>query len=233
MKLSSMFLPPPFKARHFKRTFVSSPDDEQSRPSRSLIECALDIVRQTLEVEIEDVCQRRPPAGWSPSLWPGEHYRLLAGLVAYLKPTTIIEVGTETGLSAICMKKYLPPDGHLVTFDLIPWKEFSNTCLMDEDFTDGRLKQELADLANPVTFKTYVPLLAKADFIFLDGPKDGHFEPALAALLDTVPFTKPPLVLFDDIRDRNMLRFWRELKHSKLDISSFGHWTGTGLVAWS
>jgi hypothetical protein len=29
-----------------------------------------------------------------------------------------------------------------------------------------------------------------------------------------------------------MLRFWRELKKPKLDISSFGHWTGTGMVMW-
>lgn len=232
MKLSRLFFPPPFHARHFKRTFVASPDDESSKPSRAVIECVLGVVKQTLEVDITDVCKRMPPADWNPEQWPGEHYRLLAGLVAYLQPKLVVEVGTETGLSALCMTKYLPRDGQLVTFDLIPWHEFSNSCLVPDDFSDGRLKQELADLSNPMTFDKYASLLSAADLIFLDGPKDGRFEPVVLAQLETLDFEKAPYVLFDDIRDRNMLRFWRELRHPKLDISSFGHWTGTGLVEW-
>ena len=232
MKLSRLFCPPPFEARHSKRTFVASPDDERSRPDRALIETALEVVRKTLEVDIADLCQRLPAADWDPALWPGEHYRLLAGLVAHLQPRTVVEIGTETGLSALCLAKYLPADGRLVTFDLIPWQDFPNTCLTPTDFADGRLKQELADLSDPEAFSRYTSLLAQADLIFLDGPKDGKFEPALAAKLETLKFSHVPYVLFDDIRDRNMLRFWRELSQPKLDFSSFGHWTGTGLVRW-
>jgi hypothetical protein len=73
----------------------------------------------------------------------------------------------------------------------------------------------------------------KADLIFVDGPKDRAFEPAFARNLDTLDFDNPPWVLFDDIHDLNMLRFWRELCKPKLDLSPFGHWTGTGLVQWT
>jgi predicted O-methyltransferase YrrM len=233
MKLSTLFSPPPFKARHAKRTFVSSPDDEASRPTRELMELTLEVVRKTFEVEVDDLCDRLPPLEWEPTLWPGEHYRLLAGLVAYLQPKTVVEIGTETGLSALCLKKYLPEGGRVVTYDLIPWTEIDGACLREEDVADGRLVQELADLSDPDTFAAHVETLRTAEFIFADGPKDGRFEYEFARLLDTLDFAAPPLVLFDDIRDRHMLRFWRELKKPKLDISSFGHWTGTGLVQWT
>ncbi len=232
MKLSRLFLRPPFAARHYKRTFIASPDDEKSRPNRTLIECALDAARKTMDTDISDLCRRMPRTDWDPELWPGEHYRLLAGFVSQLQPRTVVEIGTDTGLSALCLLKYLPGGSRLVTFDLIPWNDIPRSYLVAGDFSDGRLKQELADLSAPDVFRTHAPLLAQADLIFADGPKDGVFEYKLARLLDTLTFAKPPTVIFDDIRDHNMLRFWRELDKPKLDISSFGHWTGTGLVLW-
>ncbi|MGQ9662948.1 MAG: O-methyltransferase [Kiritimatiellia bacterium] len=232
MKLSKLLFRPPFKARHFKRTFVASPDDERSRSNRALIEFTVAVVQKTLDIDISDICRRKPSGEWSPEFWPGEHYRLLAGIVAHMQPKTVIEIGTETGLSALCLSKYLPSDGRLITFDLIPWQNIPNTYLRPEDFTHGRLKQELADLSDGKQFLKYASLISRADLIFVDGPKDGKFEPAFASHLSTIQFDRPPYVLFDDIRDLNMLRFWRELSYPKLDISSFGHWTGTGLVSW-
>jgi len=67
MKLSHLFSPPPYKARHYKRTFVASPEDEASQPSRAVVEFALDAVRRTLDVDVDCVCARMPPARWSPS----------------------------------------------------------------------------------------------------------------------------------------------------------------------
>jgi hypothetical protein len=39
--------------------------------------------------------------------------------------------------------------------------------------------------------------------------------------------------MFDDIRLWNMLRTWRTINRPKLDLTSFGHWSGTGLVDWT
>ncbi len=36
--------------------------------------------------------------------------------------------------------------------------------------------------------------------------------------------------MFDDIRVWNMLEIWRGIRRPKLDLTSFGHWSGTGLV---
>lgn len=42
-----------------------------------------------------------------------------------------------------------------------------------------------------------------------------------------------PILVFDDIRAWNMLAIWREIRMPKLDLTSFGHWSGTGLVDWT
>ncbi len=233
MKLSNIVFPPPVKARHVKRTYVSSPDDERAGPTRELIETVLDVVRRTLDVDVSGAARRMRTTPRWPDVWPGEHYKLLAGFVDFLKPRTVVEIGTHTGISALCLKQYLPAGSKLFTFDLIPWNAVPDTCLTDADFKDDALVQILADLADPLVFRRHADLLAGAELMFIDGPKNRTFEAALARQLDGLTFNTPPWVLFDDIRDLNMLQFWRDLNHPKLDISSFGHWTGTGLVHWT
>jgi hypothetical protein len=38
------------------------------------------------------------------------------------------------------------------------------------------------------------------------------------------------LLIVDDIQFVNMIDFWRSISSPKLDVSSFGHWSGTGIV---
>lgn len=44
--------------------------------------------------------------------------RLLAFLVAMLKPKNILEIGTYTGYSAICLAENLPEEGKIITIDI-------------------------------------------------------------------------------------------------------------------
>ena len=44
--------------------------------------------------------------------------RLLAALVAMLRPRSVLEIGTFTGYSALSMAEALPPDGRIVTCDI-------------------------------------------------------------------------------------------------------------------
>lgn len=233
MNLRRWTLRAPFRARHYKRTFVASRDDEPGRPDRGVIEFALDIARAALDVDLSDLRRRAGALGWDPGLWPGEHYRLLAAIVRRLQPRTVIEIGTLTGLSALSLRRYLPEGATLATFDIRPWTQVPGALFRPEDFNDGRLRQIIGDLSDPQCFRQHSALLAAADFIFVDGPKDGRFESAFAARLDSLAFARPPWVVFDDILELNMLRFWRELDKPKLDLTSFGHWTGTGLVRWT
>ena len=70
-----------------------------------------------------------------------------------------------------------------------------------------------------------------ADFIMCDGPKDGVFERTVYSLLSTLNFpSKPRWLLLDDIRFTSEMTSWRLICSPKVDLTSFGHFSGTGLV---
>jgi predicted O-methyltransferase YrrM len=165
--------------------------------------------------------------------WPGEHYRLLASLVRLVKPGLVVEIGTYTGHSALAMIDNMAAGARLATFDIVRWNEFANTLLVDEDFADGRLVQLIADLSDPEQVQVHASLLRGADIVFVDASKDGSFERRLLANLETVGLKRGALVVFDDIRLWNMLGIWRGIERPKLDLTSLGHYSGTGIVDWT
>jgi len=222
----------PFAARHAEYSVIASADDEPGRPTEYLLQIGLQAASRARNISMAGVVARIQQPPFYPDIWPGEHYKLLAGLVEELRPKTVIEIGTYTGFSALAMLASLPPNARLCTFDILPWQGFPDTALKAEDFADGRLKQMLGDVADPEVMKQHADLFLAADLIFVDGPKDGVFEQKFLDLLGTLELTKQPLLLFDDIRVWNMLAIWRQIKKPKLDLTSFGHWSGTGLVHW-
>lgn len=223
--------PPPVKAEWcFPSMAFSAVDD--CAPPPELIQLGLDAVKAAAnEVSFEGITDRPGAKMWV-EVWPGEHYKLLAGLVKVLRPKIVIEIGTAEGNSALCMKKYLPPDGAVHTFDIQPWREREDRLLTDADFADGRLVQHIGDLADKAEFEKHRSLMESAEFFFIDGPKDNEFEYRLLEHMKTVRFRKPPVVLFDDIRLWSMLHFWRVLPYPKIDLTSFGHSSGSGLLRW-
>jgi hypothetical protein len=164
------------------------------------------------------------------NVFPGEHYRFLQGLVQELVPRSVVEIGTFTGMSARVILDVASRDCQLHTYDLVPWPAFPSH-LTDADFASGRLRQHLDDLADPSCFEAHLQRLNDAELIFCDGPKDGMFEYRFLQLLAGVELSKQRRYLvLDDIRFLNMLDLWRSIDSPKLDLTSFGHWSGTGLV---
>ncbi len=212
---------------------VYSEDDALSRPSDRLLDVALAAVVRARGTDLRDVCARLrgrfPYPDGTIDLWPGEHYRLLAALVDTLQPRVVVEVGTAEGLSALSMLKYLRPDARLVSFDLVPWTEYPRSCLTGDDFADGRLDQIVADIGQPEAFARHRSILGEADLVLVDAAKDGFLERRLIAHFERLTFSRRPLFAFDDIRVWNMLAIWRALRWPKLDVTSFGHWSGTGI----
>ena len=150
-----------------------------------------------------------------------------------LRPRVVLEIGTATGLSALALLARLRADARLVTFDLVSWREYPGTVLREEDFEDGRLTQELDDLSAGPAAEKHRALLESADLIFVDAAKDGRQERVFLDRFERTPFRGAPVVVFDDIRQWKMLRTWREVARPKLDLTSFGHWSGTGLVDYA
>lgn len=209
-----------------------SADDEIGRPTPWLIDIALSAARGAARADLSMVSKRLNASPNYCDVWPGEHYKLLAALVQLLSPKRVVEIRTATGLSALAMKRYLPADARLLTFDIVPWTSFPNTVLTNEDFSDGSLIQATVDLCNPEVCGKLAGELSSAELIFFDAAKDVITERRLIENFKKINFVRTPLVIFDDIRLWNMLEIWREISAPKLDITSFGHWSGTGLVEW-
>jgi hypothetical protein len=209
-----------------------SADDDSAGPTPELIDIALRAVREAGVVDLRDLSARiKNGIAW-PDVWPGEHYKLLAGIAKLLQPKLVIEIGTATGLSALALRKYMPPGSKLITFDVVSWRNYPDCVLSDSDFADGSLIQHIADLSDGSQFATHRASMENADIVFIDAAKDGRQEQLFLDNFETCQFQTSPLFVFDDIRLWNMLKIWRSVKRPKLDITSFGHWSGTGLIQW-
>jgi predicted O-methyltransferase YrrM len=225
-------MPMPFPARHREYSAIASLDDDPAGPTARLIDLSLRSIIIASETNLEDVSKRMKKPPFYPDVWPGEHYKLLAGFVNVLKPKNVIEIGTGSGLSGLAMLTTLAHDAKITTFDIAPWQEIPDTCLVMEDFDDGRLEQVIANLAEPSHFESHRDVIESADLIFLDGPKNVAFENTFLQRIEKVGFKSSLLMIIDDIRVWNMLRIWRDITRPKLDLTSFGHWSGTGIVDW-
>jgi predicted O-methyltransferase YrrM len=228
-KAGKLLLRSPAPARHWEHSLIFSADDDVA-PSPRLVETGLAAARAAQGISLERVSDRIREGLRLPDVWPGEHYRLLAGLVSVMQPGTVIEIGTASGLSALALLETLPAGGRLATFDLVPWREEPDNVLTEADFTDGRLTQFTDDLSHPDGRAKHRELLESAELIFIDAAKDGEQERRFLAGFEEVAWRRPPIVVFDDVRQWNMLAIWREVRRPKLDLTSFGHWSGTGLV---
>lgn len=237
-KALSYLLPRPYEAQWGSYSFIGEMDTQFA--SERLLDVSLEGIRRARSMSFPGL-QERFSAETTEVLrrWPGEHYRLLAGICATIKPKTVVEIGTASGLSALALLSELPSASRLVTFDVLPWDYKGSeswggdTLLRADDFANGRLSQIVGDLSNDAVFEKQRALLEQADFLFVDGPKDGVFEQRFLDRLASVRFVKPPLVMFDDVRLWNMLRIWRNIRRPKLDLTSFGHWSGSGLIDWA
>jgi predicted O-methyltransferase YrrM len=218
---------PPVSARHVEWSAIASTDDEPAQPTDQLLGLALAAAERARHLRLDEIGQRcgtRLEGSWV-NHWPGEHYRLLASLVEVAGVRRAVEVGTYTGMGALALAG---PGVVVQTYDLVPWDQVPNTLLRREDFY-GRISQRIGDLAGANYFDSQLDDLRAADLILVDGPKDGVFEPAFLARLLPVLRAGQVLVL-DDIRKLQMLQTWRDLPLPKLDVTSLGHWSGTGLA---
>lgn len=223
-------LPFPVSASHQEYSTILSAHDETSKPTSSLISISLKAIEHAMKIDFTNICKRLDKEPYYPNIWPGEHYKLLAGFIKALNPKTVIEIGTATGLSALCLKQEMSKDSKIYTYDIFSWKDDPSTHLTNDDFLDNRLIQYVEDLSNIETFNKHKTLLENSDLIFIDATHDGQLEKKLLDLLKTCSFKNRLYIIFDDIRVWTMIKMWREIFYPKLDLTSFGHWSGTGIV---
>jgi predicted O-methyltransferase YrrM len=177
---------------------VSSAVDLYTRANDQILNVLVAAVEQatsrTLD-ELESRCTDPDDAAYI-RCWPGEHYRLLAGLVAATHPMTVIEIGTFKGQGALALLAG-SPTVRVVTYDITPWTDFPDTALRETDFV--RIEQRIGDLGEPGYLESQLDTLRSADVIFVDGPKDGVWELKAVPMILRELTDRQRLVVFDDI----------------------------------
>ena len=148
-------------------------------------------------------------------LEPGaEHYKLLAYLSTRYHSTTIIDLGTDKGCSALALS--YNQSNRVISYDI----EDRKVCPINLPNIEFRVKDALGENREE---------LLSAPLILLDTAHDGIFEQRVYNAL--VEDGYQGLLLLDDIYlNPIMQRFWSEISVEKLDATAVGHWSGTGLV---
>lgn len=119
------------------------------------------------------------------------HYqgRLLALLSKMVRPERILEIGTYTGYSALCLAEGLQPGGKLITIDRNEELQF----ISDKYFRQAGLKEQIKPLIGHAL--EVIPTLDEVfDLVFIDADK-GNYIAYFELVIDKM---KPGSILLSD-----------------------------------
>jgi predicted O-methyltransferase YrrM len=148
----------------------------------------------------------------------GEHYSLLTSFSKQMpKGSVIVDVGTYQGYSAVALASN--PGVSVVTYDI-------------QDFVKIPLPANVRQIVRD-SFEC-IPEICQSDLILLDiSPHDGIKEQRFFDELLKNGFQG--VLILDDIHwglDAGMNSFWNSIPLKKFDVTSLGHYTGTGIVVF-
>ena len=147
-----------------------------------------------------------------------EHYRLLSNFSWQFPPNTVIaDIGTSCGFSALALSHN--PNVKVLTYNIEDGIGKQTCSMYDKQNIEARIKNCLEDIDE----------LVKCPFILLDTAHEGGFERQLITALMCANYKG--VVMCDDIYlNRAMIDFWNWVPLTKMDVSEYGHWSGTGLI---
>lgn len=152
-------------------------------------------------------------------LGPGkEHYPLLAHMASQCEPgDLIVDMGTHVGMSALALASN--EKVQVISYDLID--------LIDTKEPSAKTCPNIE--LRIMNCKNDVATLLRAKIILMDvDPHDGIQEKEYIELL--IRHGYKGIVLCDDIYLDAMKPFWEWVPLKKIDLSHYGHWSGTGAI---
>ena len=145
-------------------------------------------------------------------------YRLYAHLSTIFNNTTILDVGSRTGGSALALS--YNEKNHVISYDL---QEQGASNIKKDNIT-----WKIQDFRNDDTLD-----YDRISIIMIDvDPHDGVQEEEMFLFLEEKEWQG--LVLLDDIGPQwpEIEDFWNRITFPKLDVSDVGHMSGTGAVSF-
>jgi len=143
-----------------------------------------------------------------------EHYKLLAYFSSIYNNTTLLDIGTYKGCSALALS--FNKNNTVKSYDIGNFRKLTKHKTNVEWVIGDFLNEDPKKIQN-------------SPFIMLDIDHTGKTERAILDFL--VKINWHGILMLDDIHlNQEMEDFWSTIKFSKKDITSFGHYSGTGLV---
>ena len=144
----------------------------------------------------------------------GEHYDLLSTISHNYSGIKIYDIGTYRGLSAVALSSN--PNNLVISYDIGYYVEVDRPD--NVEFRIGNFYTDKEMLSSPL-------------IVFDIDPHDGQQERVFVDNLMSVGYKGT--VLFDDIHlNEGMKQFWSSVTQEKHDYTSYGHWSGTGVVTF-
>jgi trans-aconitate methyltransferase len=149
-----------------------------------------------------------------------DYYRLLTAIGIAYPDYSFLDIGTNKGASCLAYY-YGNPKAKITTMDIVNCQIFLP-------------EQVLNDIEFIICDSTTHKFERKYDIIFMDISHNGTDEKKLIQNLLEQGMLKDCAVLFDDIHlNPEMQEFWDSLNvpcKQKIDITQYGHGSGTGLL---
>lgn len=185
-------------------------------------------------------------SGMSYDLMTESSYRLLAWYASQFQDVSLINIGTQTGLSAYALA--YNPKNTVYTFDKISSqdqvihptiKNRSNICFhkaipREHSFQREDIVLPREDVILEYSSQSWIEILLKTPLIFLDlDSHEGTHEWAFYQFLKQIGYRGLLLCngiwAFKGIRDH----FWSQIPiEQRYDLTHLGHQSGTGLISF-
>jgi predicted O-methyltransferase YrrM len=153
-----------------------------------------------------------------------EPYRLLHHMASLFNNCTIIDLGTSNGGSALALSQNLT--NQIYSFDIVD--RFEISYLQNNGF-ENMPSLKNCDFIVTQNFIKYLDTFLDSQFIYLDIAHDGIWEKILIDLL--IKYNYKGLMILDDIHAfPEMKKIWDTIDIKKIDVTKYGHWSGTGVL---
>lgn len=154
-----------------------------------------------------------------------QEYRLYSYLTTFFNNTTILDIGTCDGRSAVSLSHN--ETNTVISYDIIDVINNHQHKIYTKPNIVFKIKNVLEDLT--------ADLLSKCKIIMID---IDHYETIEKQIIDRLyELNFSGIILLDDITNHPdqqinicMNRLWNNIQHKKYDVTRYGHWSGTGII---
>jgi predicted O-methyltransferase YrrM len=154
-----------------------------------------------------------------------QEYRLYSYLSTFFNETTILDIGTLDGRSAIALSHN--ETNNVISYDIYNHINNNNHAIYSKSNIKFNIKNVLDDLNEE--------LIKRVKIVMIDIDHYETIENQIIKRLKDLNFSG--LIILDDITKHPdptinvcMNRLWNNIQGDKYDFTKYGHWSGTGVI---